>query len=91
MSPAALARLATARELVVVALVDHALDALERALVVEHPNLDDPNLPDVSPTMRRARAVLRAARRLHSSLVAYTRAVDEAVSAPDHSLRDLPF
>lgn len=78
-----LARLAVARELLVVALVEQALDTLRLALVVEHPTLDDRTQPATTPTLRRARAVVVAADRLQATLAAYRADVDAAIGVSD--------
>jgi hypothetical protein len=91
MTPPALVRLSVARELLVVAIVEHALDVLAAALEVEHPTLTNPNEPDSSPTLRRARAVLRGCHHLRHRLHAYRAAVDLAISAPETDLDDFPF
>ena len=91
MTPTTRARLASARELLLVGLVGHALDALERALLVEHPALDDATVATAAVTTRRARTALRAAHRLRVALAAYTRAVDDALAHDDRGFTDLPF
>lgn len=78
-----LARLAVVPELIVVTLVEHALDALRLALVVEHPTLDDRAQPATTPTLRRARAVVIAADRLRATLAAYRTDVDAATGLSD--------
>lgn len=84
-----LARLLAAPELLVVDLVDLALDTLVRALLLEHPALATapPPFPE-SDICRRARALLRSSARLRRTLAAYRRAVDRSVLDLDH---DLPF
>ncbi len=87
-----LARLAVAPELVILRLVEHTLDAMLVALLVEHPTLADSDVPPTTPTLRRASAIIRAARRLRDELGAYRAAVD-AATAP-HGVAtddDLPF
>jgi len=86
-----LARLVVARELLVVALVERALDTLLLALVVEHPSLDDRDHDTTVPTLRRARAVARLTCRLRDALAAYRVAVLDAIGQPDPSTEDLPF
>jgi hypothetical protein len=79
-----LRRLLVAPELLVVDLVDHALDALRLALLAEHPLLDDDlAAADDPPIQRRARAVLDHAARLRRALDAYRREVRRV-------LRELP-
>ena len=80
-------RLYAARELVVVDLLDHTLAALDIAL--EHPTLHDlaPLVPP--PTLRRARALVRAARLLRAELLRYGAAVDASLAAPESA--ELPF
>jgi hypothetical protein len=88
----ALARLAVAPELVLLRLVEHTLDAMLLALRVEHPTIFDRDGPATTPTLRRARALDRAARRLRRQISAYRAAVDAATSP--HGVAtddDLPF
>jgi len=88
MSPRLLQRLLVAPELLVVDLSDAALVALRRAMLTEHPTLDDPAV-DHPPIHRRAALILRLARRLRRALNAYRSAVDDVLRLPpDH---DLPF
>jgi hypothetical protein len=85
-----LRRLLAAPELIVVDVVDSALDALRRALVVEHPSADDPRAAqDDSPVRRRARRALRIAGRLRRALALYRRSVDHALCDPPDD--DIPF
>jgi hypothetical protein len=68
-----------APELIVVELVDAAVAALERALYVEHPLVND-RLPTEHPPVRHhARAVLRQADRLRTALRTYRRVVDDVL------------
>jgi hypothetical protein len=82
-------RLYAARELVLVDLLDHTLAALDIALVLEHPTLHNlaPLVPP--PTLRRARALVRAARLLRAELLRYRAAVDASLAAPESD--ELPF
>jgi hypothetical protein len=88
-----LARLAVAPELVLLGLAEHTLDAMLLALAVEHPSIADPGVPSTTPTLRRARALDRAARRLRHAIKAYSGAVDAVTSRqvvdPDDD--ELPF
>lgn len=85
-----LARLLAAPEIIVVDLVDAALEALRLALLAEHPLLDDDlGAPDDPPVRRRARQLLRHAQRLRRGLVAYRREVDRILREVDET--DLPF
>ena len=83
-----LRRLLIAPEIIVVELVEAALEALRRAILVEHPTLGDYPATDHSNVSRRALAVLRSAVRLHRNLRAYRRAVDHALNQRPP---DLPF
>jgi hypothetical protein len=83
------ARLYAARELLVVGLLDHVLAALDVALLLEHPTLDEPPFTAAPPTLRRARALARAARRLRRKVDRYREAVDHALV--DHEADELPF
>jgi len=83
-------RLFAAPEMVVVDLLGHALHSLRRALLAEHPLLDDDlAAPDDPPVRRRARRLLREAERLHRALHHYRRAVHAALRPADRD--DLPF
>lgn len=72
-------RLYAAPELVVVDLVGAAIAALVIALTLEHPTLDEPPCVRAPPTLRRARALTRAARRLAAELDRYRAAVDQSL------------
>jgi len=85
-----LQRLLMAPEIVVVELTNATLGALERALRVEHPLLDAGPPTDHPPVRRRARAILRSARRLRAALRDYQDAVDDALRKHDDN-DDLPF
>ena len=89
MNPDDLRRLLIAPEIIVVDLVEAALDALRRAILVEHPTLGDYPAADHSSVPRRALAVLRSAARLHCNLRAYRRAVDHVLN--ERPRDDLPF
>jgi hypothetical protein len=82
-------RLLIAPEVIVVDLVEAALCALERALLVEHPLLGAPPSADDPPIRRRARAVLVPVARLRRALRAYRRAVRDVIH--DAQANDLPF
>lgn len=74
--------LLAARELLEVALADASLDALDLALRLEHPNLDQrANFADPT-TLRRARAVSRFAAALRGALDTYRQAVYAALATP---------
>jgi hypothetical protein len=60
-----------APELIVLDVADAALLALERALVLEHPLVHNPDSDDDPLLRRRARHVLRSAARLLRALRAY--------------------
>lgn len=81
--------LGAAPELVVVDLVDTALGALIVAIAVEHPAVDTDDDPWTSapPTLRRARRLVRAARRLRADLDRYRLEVEQALrDAPDDQM-----
>jgi hypothetical protein len=78
-----------APELIVVDLADAALTALEHALRLEHPLLDAPPPTDHPTIRRRARAVLRRARRLHFALRRYRALVQDILREAEQY--DLPF
>ena len=80
-----LARLAIARELIIIALAEDNLEALTLALLVEHPTLADHAQRATTPTLRRARAVVVAANRLRTTLAGYRAAVDAATHASERS------
>lgn len=81
-------RLLAAPELLLVEIADTTASALVRGLSAEHPSVDDEGArEDDSRVVRRARIVLRDARRLRRALDAYRRAVDRALlDPPDDSL-----
>jgi hypothetical protein len=83
-----LRRLIAAPELLVIDLLDTSLETLKRALLVEHPPLASRAALRRIAVSRRARDVLRAARRLRHAIDAYRHAVDQALDDPDD---DLPF
>jgi hypothetical protein len=91
MTSAQRARLYAARELIIVAVADRALDALIVALDIEHPTLAAHDQPARPPTLRRARSIARLATRLRVELRRYSSAVDDALRAPDTAPDDLPF
>jgi hypothetical protein len=78
MIPSVPPRLVAARELLVIAIVEHALENLLLALAVEHPTMSEPEASG-PPTLRRARAVARLAMRLNRELAAYRSSVDAAI------------
>lgn len=82
-------RLHAARELVEVAIVETCLEALDVALRLEHPTLDEPGDVGDPQTLSRARALSRLAGALHGALDAYRRAVDDALAS--EPVEDLPF
>jgi len=87
-----LRRLLLAPEIIVVDLADAALAALRRAILVEHPTVNEFPSADHSLVLRRAAVVLRSAARLHRALVAYRAAVDSALNPHlDAASDDLPF
>lgn len=79
----------SAPEIVVVDLADAALGALILALTIEHASLeaDDDPWRGATPTLRRARHLVRVARRLRAELGRYKLAVDDAIrgDGPDTS------
>jgi hypothetical protein len=77
MMPRLFNRLLIAPEIIVVDLADAALIALEDALRLEHPIVDEPPPTAQPPVRRHARAVLRHAERLRASLRDYRRFVEE--------------
>lgn len=81
-------RLLAAPELLLVEVADATASALVRGLVAEHPILESERVDDTR-VVRRARVVLRDARRLRRALDAYRRAVDDALSDPPGD--NLPF
>jgi hypothetical protein len=83
------ARLYAARELVVVGLLDHVLAALDVELLLEHPTIDEFPFTPAPLTLRRARALARASRRLRREAERYREAVDHALV--DHETDELPF
>jgi len=89
MNPQPLDHLLFAPELIVVDLVEAALLALERALLVEHPLLDAPPPTEHPPVRRRARDVLRRVERLRASLRRYSRVVQDILREAEQ--RDSPF
>ena len=89
MTAAQLRRLLLAPEIIVVDLAEAALDALRRALLLEHPTVTEfPSVED-SAVLLRAAVALRSAARLSRALRAYRRAVDQLVHDADRD--DLPF
>lgn len=64
-------RLLVAPEMIVLDVVDAALLALQRALLLEHPLVLDPASDDDPTVRRRARVVLRSAARLLRALRSY--------------------
>jgi hypothetical protein len=82
-------RLLCAPELIVLDVADAALLALERALVLEHPLVKNPDSDDDPLVRRRARHVLRAAARLLRALRSY-RAVVLSILREAESVDD-PF
>lgn len=80
-----LRRLLIAPEIIVVDLAAAALDALRRAIHLEHPTITEFPNADHSTVLRRAALVLHAAARLRRALRAYRRAVNRVL---DDSARD---
>jgi hypothetical protein len=90
MTPDELKRLIAAPEIVVVDLVEHALDALRLALLAEHPLIDDDLAAyDDALVQRRARTLLRRADELRRALGAYRKQV--ACVLTQWEQPDLPF
>jgi hypothetical protein len=89
MTPRQFNRLLVAPEIIVVDLADAALNALEHALRLEHPLVDAPPPTEHPPIRRRARVVLRRAKRLHDSLCRYRRLVQTILHEAEQN--DLPF
>jgi len=84
-------RLHAARELVEVVIAQTCLDALDVALRLEHPTLDQSARCGDPPTLKRARAVSRFAAALRGALDAYRKAVDAALDSGPVPGDDLPF
>lgn len=84
-----LRRLLIAPEIIVVDLVEAALAALRRAILVEHPTVTEFPTAQDSPVLVRASAVLRSATRLRRDLRGYRRAVDRVIADPESD--DSPF
>jgi len=82
-------RLLIAPELIVLDLVDAALVALERALLVEHPLVGAPPPTEHPPIRRHAAHVLRRAMQLRHELRRY-RSVANGILREER-LPDLPF
>jgi hypothetical protein len=89
MTPTQLDHLLVAPELIVVDLVEAALVALERALLVEHPLLHAPPSTEHPPVQRHARHILRRVESLHAGLRAYRRIVHDLLREAEQ--RDSPF
>lgn len=81
-------RLHVARELVEIAIMKTCLDALDIALRLEHPTIDEPREPGDPPTLTRARHVTRHVDALRRTLTRYRAAVDDALDPiwPDEHL-----
>jgi hypothetical protein len=85
-----LSRLLAAPEIIVIDLLQHALDALRLALLAEHPLLDDDlAAPDDPPVRRSARRLLWHAHRLRRALDSYRREVNKVLCPRGGD--DLPF
>lgn len=84
-------RFHAARELVEIAIAEICLNALDIALRLEHPMLDEPKSCGDPPTLNRARAVSHFAAALRGALDAYRVAVDRALDTAHHVEDDLPF
>jgi hypothetical protein len=78
-----------APELIVIELVDAALVALERALLVEHPLVHEPPPTEHPPVRQLARNILRHAARLRRSLRDYRCLVDDILREAEQA--DFPF
>lgn len=78
--------LANAPELATVALLDNALAICAAALTAEHPTLGHDLRPDPEPpTLREARRLFAAARRLRCTVARYRRTViDSLTPLRDH-------
>lgn len=74
--------LQAARDLLEVALADASLDALDLALRIEHPTLDERAKIADPVTLRRARTVSRFAGALRGALDEYRQAVYAAFATP---------
>jgi len=72
-------RLHAARDLIEIAIAKTCLDALDIALRLEHPTLDEPRACGDPITLSRARAVRRFAAALRGALTAYRAAIDYAL------------
>ena len=82
-------RLLIAPELIVLDVVDAALVALERAMLVEHPLVHAAPPTEHPPIRRHASLVLRRARQLRRALRRYRRAADDILR--EERQPDLPF
>jgi hypothetical protein len=89
MTPRKLHRLLIAPEIIVVDLTLATLAALDRALRVEHPLLDDDPSDNDPVACRRARAVVAAAHHLRHALRRYQRLVRRFIHQALEP--DLPF
>ena len=89
MIPRRLHHLLVAPEMIVVDATLALLVALDRALRVEHPSLDDQPDHDDPPARSRARLALRHASRLQRALRAYRTLVRRSLRQHLHD--DLPF
>lgn len=81
-------RFHSARELLEVAIARTCLDALDIAMRLEHPTLDEPKACGDPVTLNRARAVSRLVAALRGALAAYRADVDYALDPiwPDEHL-----
>ncbi len=83
-------RLHAARELIEVAITAACLEALDTALRLEHPTLEQSTEFREPTTLRRARRVTRLVRALRRALDAYRISVDRTL-ANGWTNDDLPF
>lgn len=81
-------RLSAARELVEIAIMKTCLDALDIAMRLEHPTIDEPMEAGDPPTLTRARRVIRRADALRRALTKYRAALDDVLDPiwPDEHL-----
>jgi hypothetical protein len=83
--PLDLRLLVAAPELATLALLETALSVCTAALLAEHPTLDHDLRPDPEPpSLREARRLIAAARRLRGTVARYRDAVIDSLVVPRH-------